>query len=184
MDLMYLEHTLKSHSLWLGSDKKEGERANLQEAALRGASLQGVNLQRADFQRTDLQRADLRGASLQKANFQGANFQGANLRGANLWGAYLRGANLRGAYLRGAHLLGANLENTEVIAFFLGRRFGFAHFGPQYEDGSYVQIGCEGHSLPHWLKHFQEIGKAADYTEKDIQFYGDFLNLLYKRAEK
>ena len=90
-----LNEILANHKLWIDSNSKYGNRADLSGADLRGANLIGANL----F------GADLRGADL-----SGANLLGANLRGANLLGANLHYANLCSANLRGANLIGANLD--------------------------------------------------------------------------
>ena len=102
--------------------------------------------------------------------------QRANLRGADLSNTDLINANLRGAYL-----IGANLSNTCVFTFSLGAHSGFAHFGDQYEGGSYVKIGCRGLSLVDWLENYKAIGKSNGYTDKQIKDYGDFLKYLAKR---
>jgi hypothetical protein len=44
-------------------------------------------------------------------------------------------------------------------------------------DGT-ISIGCQRHSLDHWLDRHREIGLAASYSEKDIQLYGDQLEQL------
>ena len=82
-----LKTILKHHKLWIQSDGREGERANLMGAYLAGANLQGANLQ----------GAYLRGASLQGVNLQGAYLAGADLQGADLQDADLEDANLQGA---------------------------------------------------------------------------------------
>jgi uncharacterized protein YjbI with pentapeptide repeats len=82
-------------------------------------------------------------------------------------------ADLSGAYLRGA-----DLPNTEVFAFTLGAHFGFAHFGEQYAEGSYIRIGCEGGSLDYWLENFESIGSKHNYTKAQIANYGRMLKLL------
>ena len=99
-----LNTILDQHRLWIESDRKQGKRANLQNADLRVAYLQN---------------ADLRGANLQGANLWGANLQYANLQNANLWNANLRGADLRGANLWNANLRGATFDlNFKKIAYF------------------------------------------------------------------
>ena len=131
-----------------------------------------------DLGGANLQGADLNGANLQGANLRVANLVRATLRGADLWGADLNGANLRRADLRGANLLGADLRNTNVYSFQLGRDFGFAHFGEQYRGGSYVRIGCEGHSLDHWLENYREIGELAEYSRYMIELYGKIIKCI------
>ena len=75
-----LKAILHAHKLWLDSEGKEG------------------------------QMADLKGANLKGAILISSNLQGANLQGANLYGAYLKKASLKNADLVGANLRGANLR--------------------------------------------------------------------------
>ena len=81
-----LEKILEEHKLWLDSDGKEGEKADLRRANLYMANLGG----------TDLERADL---------------VMVNLEEANLYRAYLIDADLRRAILRGADLIVASLRS-------------------------------------------------------------------------
>ena len=157
------------------------ERADLERANLRGANLSGANLAGTDLREANLERADLRGANLAGTDLVGATLWRADLNGANLERANLWRANLNGADLGGASLVGAYLCDTDVYIFQLGRDFGFAHFGEQYRGGSYIRIGCEGHSLDHWLANYREIGSVAGYAKDDIEIYGDLLHLLQKR---
>lgn len=123
--------------------------ANLRGADLRWANLGGANLNRADLRWANLNRADLRGA---------------NLGGANLAYAYLRCADLRDA-----DLLGATLAHCKGIqAFVLGGHFGFAF---KYHGRVYVKIGCECHTLNHWLKNVNKIGKSNKYSDEKIRHY-------------
>jgi uncharacterized protein YjbI with pentapeptide repeats len=108
---------------------------------------------------TSREFADLRGAYLRGADLRGASLSGANLRDADLGGANLSGANLRGANLRDAYLF-----NTTIITFQLGRHLGFYHEGN-------VQIGCEYHTLDHWLENVESIGDDNFYRAKDIAKY-------------
>ena len=85
-----LAKILEAHRMWVESEGKEGERADLSGANLSGAYLFRANLQGADLHGANLQWAPLREANLQGAELWGANLQGANLRGANLQGVNLR----------------------------------------------------------------------------------------------
>ena len=99
------------------------------------------------------------------------DLRGADLRGADLRGADLRGANLRRANLEGAYLRGADLSFTTVVTFTLGKHYGYLH-----ED--YLEIGCQGHYLEHWLEHYPRIGKESGYSKKLIEVYGRQIKLL------
>ena len=90
----------------------------------------------------------------------------------------MSGAKFEGADLTRADLLGARLANTGVYSFTLGRAFGFAHFGDQYDEGSYVRIGCKGYSLDYWLEYYEDIGFKYHYSPAEIKRYGAMLNLL------
>ena len=100
MDASKLKEILEQHKLWIETNGKQGERANLKGAFLYDAILCDANLT----------GANLTGANLYRANFAGANLSGAILRGANL-----TDANLSGAILRGANLSGAILPDISWI---------------------------------------------------------------------
>ncbi len=108
-------------------------------------------------------RADLSGANLSRANLYGANLSGANLSGANLSGADLSRANLSGANLSGADLSGADLLTFQFKSY-------LAVF-----QGTHIKIGCEYHSLSHWIKNYRKIGKANSFTKQQIAAYGHFI---------
>ena len=128
-----LNEILANHKLWIESNSKYGNRANLRGAILNDANLRGANLNGANLCGADLHRADLRGANLRGANLNGANLCGAilcraNLRVANLNGANLYRADLHRADLRGANLdysclplwcgsLSANFDDRQIIQF-------------------------------------------------------------------
>ena len=139
--------------------------------SLRGANLSGAYLKCADLRSADLRGADLSGADLRDANLIGANLEGVDLRGANLRGANLRGVDLRGAYLIDANLIGAYLYNTDIITFQFGKHLAI------YFEGN-LQIGCEYHSLEHWVNNFEQIGKDSYYNDKEIKQYGNFIKGL------
>ena len=110
-----LNEILANHKLWIDSNSKYGNRANLcganlSDANLRDANLRGANLSGADLSDANLYRADLLGANLSDTNLRDANLSGADLRCANLRGANLSGADLNDANLSGADLRGANLD--------------------------------------------------------------------------
>lgn len=50
-------------------------------------------------------------------------------------------------------------------------------------EDSFVQIGCQKHTLKDWLENFKEIGKKHRYEDEQIKEYGDYLNLLEIRVK-
>lgn len=136
----------------------------------RGANLEGANLEGAY-----LEGANLRGANLRGAYLEGANLEGANLGGAYLLDAYLMGANLGGANLRGAYLLDANLEGARGISLPILNIQGSAHH--LFYMGGKISIGCETHTVEHWVKHYKKIGEEHSYTEKQIKEYYGYIKI-------
>ena len=120
-----LDMVLEKHKLWLATDGKEGERADLSYTDLEGADLRCVNLYRANLRHAclsdaclvaaDLSYADLTGANLRCVNLYRANLRHANLCRADLAFADLPCANLQGADLRAAYLPYANLADANLM---------------------------------------------------------------------
>ena len=98
-----LNEILANHKLWIDSNSKYGNHANLSGADLRGADLNGANLN---------------DANLHYANLNDANLSGANLNGANLSDANLHGANLDYSCLPlWCGSLSANFDDRLIIQF-------------------------------------------------------------------
>jgi hypothetical protein len=89
-----LKTILEQHTLWLDSNEKRGECADLSGADLTYTDLTGVRLFGANL--TD---ADLTGTNLTDASLFDANLTGANLTGANLTDAILTFADLTNTIL-------------------------------------------------------------------------------------
>jgi hypothetical protein len=87
--------------------------------------------------------------------------------GINLTGADLRGADLRGADLTGADLTGASGP------------FATGSFGCHnaVAAGGYISIGCERHTYAEWLKRYEEIGDAHDYSAAEVAMYGRWISM-------
>jgi uncharacterized protein YjbI with pentapeptide repeats len=124
-----LDRILQAHALYLKSEGKEGQWADLRYANLsgaqmgganlRGAYLLGANLSGALLAWANLTGADLREATLSRtklgyANLSRASLIVANLSEADLWEANLSGAFLDKADLRKAGLLSANLSKARL----------------------------------------------------------------------
>jgi hypothetical protein len=163
--IIRLPEILRKHKLWIETEGKEGECADL-----RGAYLEGVNLR----------EANLHGANLYKAYLKDANLLGANLSRANLKGAYLMGANLHavnfeGVNLQGASLQGANLKYAGIFSFQAGVDFGYSFNGR-------IKIGCHDYPIEYWLENYKQIGKAAKYTKEEIKLYGSIIKFISKKV--
>ena len=104
-----LEMILEKHKLWLATDGKEGESADLSYTDLEGADLRCVNLYRAN-----LRHACLSGARFGNADLRCADLRCADLVRADLTGAILIGANLGGADLSGSNLTFVSLAYTDL----------------------------------------------------------------------
>lgn len=117
-----LNEILKEHQLWLDSNGKKGNKADLIYVDLCELDLSFANLKRANLYDAALVDVNLRSANLRYANLMfanlgyanltGADLSGANLSSADLYSADLSGADLRDATLSNANLNGANLDNT------------------------------------------------------------------------
>jgi uncharacterized protein YjbI with pentapeptide repeats len=114
-----LDRIFQAHALWLKSEGKEGQQANLSGAYMPYANLSGANLYEANLSRAWLHEANLSGADLFMANLSGAKIDKANLSrarlsSANLNRAYIREADLSQARLNGANLSRANLGKSNL----------------------------------------------------------------------
>jgi len=160
--------------------------ADLSGASLNGADLSGANFYGADLSGADLSEADLSEASLYEANLNGADLNGANLSRAdlseaNLSGASLNGADLSGASLNGANLSGASLYEAKNIQLPIINLTGSRHHF-FYLNGE-IQIGCEKHTVAHWIENYKTIGEANEYTEDQIKEYFGYINMVNNLIE-
>ena len=155
----------------LGADLRGADlrRADLSGANLPGADLSGADLRRADLSVADLSWADLQGANLSEANLQGANLSEANLSGANLSEANLSGANLSGANLSGAkfHIAKQDVEvrTMQDVTLVQGSR----HGGIRVRG--LLKIGCQEHTIEHWLANVETIAHKAEYSDVEVLEY-------------
>lgn len=44
---------------------------------------------------------------------------------------------------------------------------------------NHVNIGCQQHTIEHWIKDYREIGQKNRYSEREIMLYGNLLHALY-----
>jgi hypothetical protein len=124
MTQLELNKILTSHALWLETDGREGNRADLTRAdltlakltraKLAWANLTWTNLTRAILTRAKLTRADLTLAKLTRAILAWADLTWADLTCANLRYADLTGAKLTRAKLTRANFAGSNLREANL----------------------------------------------------------------------
>jgi hypothetical protein len=97
------------------------------------------------------------------------DLSGVNLRWANLSEADLSRANLSEADLYVA--CSDQVQGLDIQVICLSK-----HRIVKYQDT--IQIGCEKHSVKHWLDNYKEIGQKAGYSKKEIKQYGNMIRLL------
>jgi len=90
-------------------------------------------------------------------------------------------ANLSWANLRGADLSEADLSEADLSEAY-GNNFYLAYFGQHHciAAGEYISVGCERHTIKHWLKNYKEIGKKYQYTDSEIAMYGAWIKIVAK----
>ena len=123
-----LKEILAKHKLWIETDGKEGERADLY---------------RADLHRADLSGAYLYGAKLELADLSGAYLYGVNLERADLTRADLYGAKLEGANLKDTKLWGTIGNMREIKSLQLDK------YSVTY-TADRLQIVRENRSIEEW----------------------------------
>ena len=165
-----LREVLEAHKLWLTSDGKEGELADLSSEDLRGLYLPGADLRGADFRWANLIGADLRNANLIGADLRNANLLFADLRFANLSGANLRDADLSGANLRDADLSGANLDYS-CLPLWCGS------LQEHFDDRQLKQIAY------HLVKAGLHSQNASEETKRELEKLIDFANGFHRAKE-
>jgi hypothetical protein len=45
-----------------------------------------------------------------------------------------------------------------------------------------IAIGCHVHDFAYWREHFKAIGKTEGYSKDEVAEYGEYIDLLIKRA--
>ncbi|WP_242861975.1 pentapeptide repeat-containing protein [Clostridium perfringens] len=79
-----ISEKIRKHELWLESNKKDGERLDLEGRDLRGVRFLNVNLKEANFKNSDLEGAiffaNLTGANLEGTNLKNTKFIGSNIK--------------------------------------------------------------------------------------------------------
>ena len=165
MDASELKEILEQHKLWIDTNGKQGQRANLS----------GANLYRAYITGAKLEFANLNGANLEGANLWDENLTGAKLTGAKLTGANLINAILYSANLRGANLLGANLTRADLTRASLnGANLNGANLNGANLNGANLtgitglhDISC---IIPGCLVQLNKIRYTGFYLEKENKY--------------
>ena len=149
-----LNEILESHKLWLETNGKSGERANLA----------GVDLRRANLRYVDLKHVNLSYSNLEAVDLAFSNLEGANLAFSNLEDSNLVGVNLTDIY------------GKEIITLQAGKHFAY------YCD-NLIKIGCETHNVQFWLKNYKEIAAFHCYSKQNTKDYGNFIKFIAKRRK-
>ena len=109
---------------------------------------------------------------------------GGVIWGGVIWGGVIRGGVIRGGVIRGGVIRGGEIRGG-VIEVSLLQIQGTRHFcyASPTKDGKEIHlgIGCEFHSIKEWLNSFGSIGNANDYSESEIEEYGEYIKLFAKR---
>ena len=86
------------------------------------------------------------------------------IRGGEIWGGVIWGGVIEVSLLQ--------IQGTRH----------FCYASPT-KDGKEIHlgIGCEFHSIKEWLNSFGSIGNANDYSESEIEEYGEYIKLFAKR---
>ncbi|AMN34797.1 pentapeptide repeat-containing protein [Clostridium perfringens] len=101
-----ISEKIRKHELWLESNKRNGERLNLEGRDLKGVRFLNVNLKEANFRNSDLEGAIFF-----------ANLTGANLEGTNLKNTKFIGSNIKDMIIEPNKLERINLEINEELEF-------------------------------------------------------------------
>lgn len=109
-----LSEILEQHRLWLDSNGKKGQKANLEKADLRETDLSEALLSKANLKGVLLNNACLNHAELRGANLQAASLNNADLTCADLSKTNLSNTDLRRANLSSADLQRANLKQADM----------------------------------------------------------------------
>ena len=64
------------------------------------------------------------------------------------------------------------VENVQLVSI-----TGTQH-GVHWRDGEHIAIGCEVHTLEHWLENYAEIGKNNGYSDDQIEEYKRYIDIM------
>ncbi len=198
-----LDKIIELHAVWLTAEVAGGMLADLSNMDLKGLSLKNKNLSHIDFSNSDLSgvdmsHSDLSNSDLSKTDLSGSdmsysNLSMADLSDANLTSAVLSGANLHCADMSSANLSevkidGANLREAEFKGTLLENgeheHFCFRKHPAKYHGNGLLTVGCFTYHISEWMEKFREIGKSHQYSEEEIEIYGNFVKQCYKKYKK
>ena len=122
---------------------------------------------------------EIRGGVIRGGVIRGGVIRGGEIRGGEIKGGVIRGGVIRGGVIRGGEIRGGVIEVS--LLQIQGTRH-FCYASPT-KDGKEIHlgIGCEFHSIKEWLNSFGSIGNANDYSESEIEEYGEYIKLFAKR---
>lgn len=141
---------------------------------LSGADLSFTDLDGLDLSNTNFSNACLRYTNFSSTKLNDTIFKNADLRNANFYASDIRDTDFYNVDLRGA-----NLIETPFWTFSAGQHR--AVFIPWQ---GIIQIGCIQHPVDVWLKNYRDIGRREKYSEEEIELYGKFIEMCYKKNDE
>jgi uncharacterized protein YjbI with pentapeptide repeats len=191
---IHLDDIIEKHRIWLNSNGKEGERANLKGLNLSKSNLIKMNLSKGDLRQADLSYSNLIRSNLSEADLSGANMAGVKLKWTNLTRSDMSNAmltdvdftsaNIEGAILRGANLLGSTFTKEHLEATILDEKTIFPDGLKLAEKYEALEIGpIEG--IPNqplrgrFVLWVDDKGLAAtDGLEREFQKWGAHVTIV------
>ena len=83
-----------------------------------------------------------------------------------------------GVFVHGGTIWGGEIEENVLVI--MGSRYTLT--APS--KPGHICIGCEVHTVKHWLKNYKEIGKDNSFTDNQITEYHDYINLAANWLKK
>jgi len=119
--------------------------------------------------------AEISGGEISGGEISGGVISGGVIRGGEISGGVIRGGEIRGGVIRGGEISGGVIRGGEWVKSPLQIQ-GTKHFVNESKKG-YLQIGCKNFTFEYWKENFESIGKANNYTDKEIKEYSSYIDL-------
>ena len=204
---------IDAHEKWLGEefDPDTPLRVFSTSDTLVDMSLYGRNFSRAHFHNThfircNFKQVNLRGAHFEKCTFFDCNFFGAHFEGARMESCMVTCSEFNAVRFDEKSVLYSTcFESTpmtstdltlpqvrNIVTDFPARKDCYddivSTFSYQRDFGIakcfHIRIGCERHTIAHWVAHYKEIGKEAGYSKHQIRMYGQWIKMIKKERDR